>query len=162
MGEGLRGAFRLVIEAKADALPHMVQPLIEGACEMGLGALRLVGKIAQRPRHLGQAVFQLRGAPHGFEGFAFPVALGPPRDDQGGKDKNQGQGRARQQNVKQGEGLGADLKNDLVKLHEDLLARFGQKEAWPVHTQLSVDGPLTRTTRDGDRSRTGQLAHKQG
>ena len=60
MGKGLRGAFRLVIEAKADALPHMVQPLIEGACKMRLCTLRLVGKIAQRSRHLGQPVFQLR------------------------------------------------------------------------------------------------------
>ena len=134
MGEGLRGAFRLVIEAKADALPHMVQPLIQGACEMGLSALRLVGKIAQRPRHLGQPVFQLRGAPHGFQGFTFPVALGPPRDDQGGKDENQGQGSTRQQNVKQGEGLGADLKNDLVKLHENLLARFGERSVARPHS----------------------------
>ena len=134
MGKRLRRAFRLVIEAKADALAYMVQPLIKGACEMGLRALRLVGKIAERPRHLGQPVFQLRGPPHGFEGFAFPVALGPPRDNQSGKDKNQGQGRTRQQNVKQGKGLGADLKNDLVKLHENLLPRFGERSVARPHS----------------------------
>ena len=40
-------------------------------------------------------------------------------------DENESKPRACQQYIKQGEGLGSDLKDDLVELHETLLARFG-------------------------------------
>jgi hypothetical protein len=58
-----------------------------------------------------------------FRGFRSSGCAGPA-NDQNNNNKNKGQPRTRQQNVKQGEGLGPDLKDDLIELHESLLARF--------------------------------------
>ncbi len=89
--------------------------------------------------------------------------LGPPRKDDGQDKENERKAAAprarRSRSVtgvlsRSGEGRGRAAWRDA--------RRDSRKEAWPVHTQRSMDGPLTRTTRDGDRSRTGQLAHKQG
>jgi hypothetical protein len=117
--ERLRGALRLVGEAETDALAYQIEALVQCAGEMSLGALRLVGELAQAAGHLGQPVFELRGPPYGF---VPTLPLRPPGQDNSQNQEDEGGHGPGDQEIEECYGRLSDLQKDTVERHGAMLA----------------------------------------
>ena len=117
--ETLAGALGLVVQARAEAPVHLIEPMVERIGHMRLGAHRLIGEIAQLAGKVDQSEFEGAGPPHRLERFFTPPALASPGKDGDQNEQKDGEAAAGQCQFEQRQIMGADADKRLIPGHRE-------------------------------------------